>query len=108
MNKAVLENRFSNHARAAGDTHQHHELCLHVRRKTRVGLGFYVNADDSITPFNPDGVFTGHNLGAGKLQFMEASPYVLRFTTNQRDIPAGQCSGNHKGTRFNSIRNNSC
>ena len=43
LHEAVLKNRLCKHTDALSNTHQRHELCLHIRRKTGIGPVSYTH-----------------------------------------------------------------
>ncbi len=105
MNKTVFKYRFRNDAGAVGNAHQHHELGLHIRRKSRIGLGFNIYADNFIITVNMDGFFMDADFNTCALQLINTGPDMVRFAIHQGDVSMSQGCRDHKCTGFDSIRN---
>ena len=44
MDEPVFKDGFRNDAEPFGHGHEHHELCLHIRREPWICQGLYINA----------------------------------------------------------------
>ena len=105
MDKAVFKNCFRYHAGAFSNAHQHHKLGLHIRRKARVGLGFNVHTGHLALDPGVDGLSCRFNFRTGQAQLVDQRSEMIRFAIQQRDTALGQDGSHHKGSGFDSIRN---
>ena len=105
MNKAVFKYRFRNNAGAVGNAHQHHELGLHIRRKSGIWLGFDIYTDNFIITVNMDSFFMDADSDTCALQLIDTGPHMIRFAIHQGDVSMSEGCPNHKCTGFDSIRN---
>ena len=79
MDKTVFKDGFGNGAGAVRDAHQHHKLGLHIRRKSRIGLGLNIDAGNVLPALYMDAFAANVNFGAGKPQLVYQCPDMIRF-----------------------------
>ena len=105
MDKPVFENGFRNDAQARCHRHQHHELGLHIGRKSGIGQGFDIDAGYQLRAFHPDGLSRHQILAPASSQFMNQGLQMVGFTVLKGDIPSGQGGGHHERSGLDPVRN---
>ncbi len=89
MDESVFKDGFGNHAQPSSQGHQNHELGLHVRRESRIRLGFDIDTPDSLRPRHPESISIGLNLHTRFSQFMNRGLHMLRGGIENLYIAAG-------------------
>ena len=107
MHKPIFKDCLHDNTLTLSQSHQSHELSLDICRKPRVWMGFCIDSFYRALSEYPHFIFFDFNTYLALLKLQNNRFYMLRNTVFNSDIPLCDCSCNHKGSRFDSIRKNS-